>query len=65
MAYDEIMEGTRQQKAARNYILDGIDDLVKIPTEKTGPGSMAIIPSIGKVYFLTPSGTWTPYGVDE
>jgi len=65
MAFHEIVEGTKQQKAARQYILDSIDDLDEIPTDKAGPGSCAIIPSAGKVYFLTPSGTWTAYGGGE
>lgn len=65
MAYNEIVEGTRKQKAARSYILDSVDDLDEIPTDKAGPGSMAIIPSAGKIYFLTPDGAWTQYGGSE
>ncbi|MBQ2634074.1 MAG: hypothetical protein IJF88_05810 [Oscillospiraceae bacterium] len=65
MAFNEIVEGTRQQKAARSYILDSVDDLDNIPTDKTGPGSTAIIPSAGKIYFLTPDGAWTQFGGSE
>lgn len=65
MAYSEIVEGTKKQKGARPYILDSVDDLASIPVSKAGPGSMAIIPSVGKIYFLAPGGTWTEYGGSE
>ncbi len=65
MAYNEIVEGSKRQKAARQYILDSVDDLDTIPSDEAGPGSMAIIPSVGQVYFMTPAGTWTAYGAGE
>ena len=65
MAYHEIVEGTKQQKAARPYVLDSVDDLDSIPADKAGPGSVAVVPSAGKVFFKTPSGAWVPYGSNE
>ena len=61
MAISEIVEGAKQQTAARRFILDSVGDLGSIPTNKAGPGSVAIVPSAGMIYFLTPNGEWTPF----
>ena len=62
MAYSEIVEGGRRQKAACEYVLDSTADLDSIPTDLAGPGSMAIVPSAGEIYMMTPAGEWVLYG---
>lgn len=56
MAYNIIANGGQTVPGIKNYVVDSIEDLERLP--KKPMGSTALIISTGKVYILDGSQEW-------
>lgn len=61
MAIVKTGEGT--EYVAYEFIMDSVDEFASLPPAH--PGSTAICPAAGVIYFVNASGQWVEFGAGE